>query len=117
MKLNKNNQGLEAESIAATFLQNQGLTLVQRNFHCKFGELDLIMKDGNTLVFVEVRLRSNHQFGDAAMSITPQKQRKLILTAQHFLQLHGESACRFDAILMQEAKISQVQWIRNAIYA
>jgi putative endonuclease len=74
------------------------------------------MQEGNTLVFVEVRLRSNSRFGSAATSITPQKQQKLIRTAQHYLQLHAiQSPCRFDAILMQQADMSQIEWLRNAI--
>jgi len=59
---------------------NHGLKLVAQNYHCRFGEIDLIMKDAKTLVFVEVGLRSNSQFCSAASSITPQKQNKLILT-------------------------------------
>ena len=78
MKMNENNAGLEAEKLAATFLTEHGLKLVAQNYHCRFGEIDLIMKDGKTLVFIEVRLRSNNQFGDAGSSITPQKQQKLI---------------------------------------
>jgi putative endonuclease len=117
MKLNKNNAGLEAEKLAATFLAKQGLKLVVQNYHCKYGEIDLIMQEAKTLVFVEVRQRSNSQFGGAAASITPQKQQKLILTAQHYLQQHGECACRFDAIVMRNADAQQIEWIRNAFSA
>lgn len=116
MKLNADNQGLVAEKLAATFLTQQGLKLVASNYHCRYGEIDLIMQEGNTLVFVEVRLRSNSRFGSAATSITPQKQQKLIRTAQHYLQQHAiQSRCRFDAILMQQADMSQIEWLRNAI--
>jgi putative endonuclease len=117
MKMNENNAGLEAEKLAATFLMNNGLKLMAQNYHCRFGEIDLIMKEAKTLVFVEVRLRSNSQFGNAASSITPKKRNKLILTAQHYLQLHGESACRFDAILMSSDNLQDVEWIRNAFDA
>lgn len=117
MKINKNNAGLAAESIAATFLQSKGLTLVMQNYHCRFGEIDLIMKDANTLVFVEVRLRSNNQFGGAGASITLQKQRKLIATAQHYLQPNNNIDCRFDAILMNKADLNNIEWIRNAFDA
>jgi putative endonuclease len=117
MKMNENNAGLEAEKLAATFLMNHGLKLVVQNYHCRFGEIDLIMTDANTLVFIEVRLRSNSQFGSAANSITPQKQKKLILTAQHYLQQHGQSACRFDAILMSKNNLQSIEWIRNAFDA
>jgi putative endonuclease len=118
MLLNKNNAGLEAEKLAATFLANHGLKLVTQNYHCRFGEIDLIMTDVKTLVFVEVKLRSNSQFGGAAASITPQKQQKMILTAQHYLQQHvknqSQTACRFDAILMDKTNINNIEWIRNA---
>jgi putative endonuclease len=117
MKLSKNNAGLEAEQLAATFLQNNGLKLVMQNYHCKYGEIDLIMKDAKTLVFVEVRLRTSSQFGSAGASITSQKQRKLTLTAQHYLQAYGDCQCRFDAILMSKVDIQDIEWIRNAISA
>ena len=114
MKINANNAGLEAEKLAATFLAKHGLKLVTQNYHCRFGEIDLIMQDAKTLVFIEVRLRSNARFGSAGASITPQKQQKLIATAQHYLQQHGDTACRFDAILMDKADLQQIEWIRNA---
>jgi putative endonuclease len=118
MLLNKNNAGLEAEKLAATFLANHGLKFVMQNYHCRFGEIDLIMTDAKTLVFIEVKLRSNSQFGGAAASITPQKQQKMILTAQHYLQQHvknqSQTACRFDAILMSKADLNCIEWIRNA---
>jgi putative endonuclease len=116
MKLNTDNPGLAAEKIAATFLTQQGLKLVASNFHCRYGEIDLIMQDGKTLVFVEVRLRTNTTFGSAAASITPQKQKKLIHTAQLYLQQHAiQSPCRFDAVLMHKADYTQIEWLRNAI--
>ncbi len=118
MKLNQNNAGLDAEKLAATFLANHGLKLVVQNYHCRFGEIDLIMRDANTLVFVEVRLRSNSQFGSAAASITPQKQQKLILTAQHYLQQNPEkNACRFDVLLMDKLDTKAIDWLKNAFDA
>lgn len=121
MKINQNNAGLAAEKLAATYLANHGLKLVVQNYHCRFGEIDLIMKDGKTLVFIEVRLRSNPKFGSAAASITWQKQQKLIITAQHYLQeyasQHADIACRFDAILMDKADVNSIEWLRNAFDA
>lgn len=121
MQLNKNNAGIQAEKLAATFLASHGLKLVTQNYHCRFGEIDLIMRDAKTLVFVEVKQRSSSQFGGAVASITPQKQQKIILTAQHFLQTQklGDMPCRFDAILMQGVSLKptdlqQIEWIRNA---
>lgn len=117
MKLNHNNAGFEAEQLAETYLRKQGLKLVVKNYHCRFGEIDLIMKDGKCLVFIEVRLRSHAKFGSAASSITPKKQQKLITTAQHYLQQHGEQQCRFDAVVMNNVKNDNIEWIRNAFGA
>lgn len=117
MKINRNNAGLAAEQLAETFLRKQGLKCITKNYHCRFGEIDLIMQDGEDLVFVEVRLRTNKQFGSAAASITHKKQQKLITTAQHYLQQHGEQACRFDAVLLDKAENANIEWIRNAFDA
>lgn len=112
-----NNLGEEAEQIAATYLQQNGLTLLDRNYRCRFGEIDLIMRDGKTLVFVEVRLRRDNSFGGAGISITPSKQQKLTRTAEHYLQQYGVASCRFDAILMTKANVENIEWIRNAFDA
>lgn len=107
--------GAAAEDQAADYLQRQGLRLLARNWRCRLGELDLIMRDGETLVFVEVRSRASAAFGGAGASITPAKQAKLIRAAEHFLlrQAH-RGACRFDAILIEGDKL---QWLRNAFEA
>lgn len=112
-----NTLGQEAESIATEYLKQQGLRLISSNYRCRFGEIDLIMQDGKSLVFVEVRMRKNNSFGGAAYSITPAKQKKIILTAQHFLAQHGETASRFDVILMQTPQIAGIEWIKNAFDA
>ena len=107
--------GQVGETVAAIYLQQKGLKLVQKNYKTTHGEIDLIMRDGNTLVFVEVRLRKSQQFGGAAMSITPSKQQKLQRTAAAYLQQHGDCQCRFDAILMQSANLNAVEWLQNII--
>jgi putative endonuclease len=111
------NAGIAAEQLAASFLKQQGLVLIAQNYHCRFGEIDLIMRDGNTLVFIEVRLRGHSGFGGAAESITFSKQRKLIITANHYLQQHGNQPCRFDAILMSKADYAHIEWIQHAFDA
>lgn len=103
-----------AEALAAEYLQQKGLKLLSRNYRCRFGEIDLIMQDGATLVFVEVRMRSNRHFGSAAESITQTKQRKLMITAQHYLQQHGEKNSRFDAVIMSSLTSQDIQWLRDA---
>jgi len=110
-----NNSGALAEQVAAQYLLQQGLKLLQTNYRCRFGEIDLILQDGETCVFAEVRLRSLAAFGGAAASIDTRKQAKLIRTAQHFLSsLKHMPPCRFDAILMQSTDITQIEWIKNA---
>lgn len=112
-----NERGGEAERLAATYLEQQGLKLVASNYQCRFGEIDLIMRDGKMLVFVEVRLRSSDSFGGAAMSITQAKRQRLARTAEHYLQQHGDRACRFDAVLMSRAALEDIEWVRNAFDA
>lgn len=105
--------GAQAEQLAARFLQRHGLQLLQRNYRCRYGEIDLIMRDGATLVFVEVRLRSRSDFGGAAASIDHAKQQKLIRTAQHYLATLAKiPPCRFDAILLDNG--ADPEWLRNA---
>lgn len=111
------NSGNEAEKLAATYLQQQGLTLLETNYRCRFGEIDLVMRDGNATVFVEVRLRSNADFGGAGMSITPHKQQKLVRAAEHYLLSHSSTSCRFDAVLMDKVSTQHIEWIRNAFDA
>lgn len=106
--------GSAAEALAAHYLQQQHLKLLEKNFRCPYGEIDLIMQDGKTLVFVEVRMRSSASFGGAAMSVTPSKQEKLRRSAQRYLQIHGEQACRFDVVLMQAIDVNTVEWLKNA---
>ena len=110
--------GALAEQLAAQYLQQQGLKLLQLNYSCRFGEIDLIMQDGDTHVFAEVRMRSGSTFGGAAASIDRRKQAKLIRTAQHYLaKLQRIPPCRFDAILMQAPDINKIVWIKNAFTA
>lgn len=106
--------GSQAEQLALEFLHTQGLRLVTRNFRGRFGEIDLIMRDGETLVFIEVRLRNCFAYGGAEASITANKQNKIRLTASQYMQQHGEQACRFDTILMSELNRSGIVWIRDA---
>lgn len=112
-----NTLGSEAEIIAAIHLQQKGLKLLAQNYQSRYGEIDLIMQDGKTIVFIEVRLRTTNSFGGAAMSITPSKQQKIIRTAELYLQKHGNADCRFDVILMNKASEDGIEWISNAFDA
>ncbi|ALU91765.1 YraN family protein [Herbaspirillum rubrisubalbicans] len=114
-RTSRQRSGDAAEDQALAYLQRQGLTLVERNFRCKGGEIDLILREGATVVFVEVRARASAAYGGAAASITPAKQRRLLLAAQVWLQGQpGLPPCRFDVIALEGG---QMQWLRNAISA
>jgi len=112
------NRGALAEQKAAQYLQEQGLKLIEQNYRSRFGEIDLIMQDGDTLVFVEVRQRRNADFGDAASSIDLHKQQRIILTSQHYLSgMAHMPACRFDALLFGGNPDESAQWLKNAFEA
>lgn len=107
-------KGREAERYAEEFLLRRNLVLLHRNYRCRFGEIDLVMREGATLVFVEVRLRTSPVFGGAAASITLSKQRKLLLTARHYLaSLKAEPPCRFDAVLLSACDGQNIEWLKN----
>lgn len=108
--------GQHFELKAQKFLENKGLVLLENNYSCRWGEIDLIMRDKNYLVFVEVRARKSATYGDAASSITRSKQQKIIKTAQYYLmtnQLHDKYPVRFDVISVQSSQ-SAIEWIPNA---
>jgi putative endonuclease len=103
--------GAAAEAAAADYLAARGLAVVARNFRVRGGEIDLVCRDVATTVFVEVRRRASADFGGAAASITPAKQRRLILAARHWLAQHGDSACRFDCMLFDGDRL---EWLKDA---
>ena len=113
--------GQAAENAACVYLQAQGLTLLTRNFHARQGEIDLVMLEKNTLVFVEVRFRSRSEFGDAAASVTRNKQQKIIATAYYFLHHHPQYlnlAARFDVVAIHpEGQDWHIDWIPAAFLA
>ena len=108
-------RGKACEDSACRFLQAQGLLLLMRNFSCRLGEIDLIMRDKEALVFIEVRYRASASHGGAAATVTLTKQRKLVRAAQVFLQTRNhyqELPCRFDVLAMDGA--NEVEWIQDA---
>lgn len=115
--------GESAEQDACKFLIKNKLKLITKNYRCKFGEIDIIMLDKQSLVFVEVRYRSNSQYGSGAESITISKQKKLIKAASHYLQQNqkiSRYAARFDVISMSadtSSKESKIDWIKDAFQA
>ena len=107
-------RGQQAETLALSWLQQRGLVCVARNYRCRMGEIDLIMHDGTTLVFVEVRLRRSARFGGAAASITPAKEAPLVRTGGHYLHtLPSLPPCRFDAVLLDGQQ--PPEWLQNII--
>ena len=119
-------QGQFTENLACRYLENKGLNLIEKNFNCKVGEIDLIMQDNDTLVFVEVRYRKNKNFGSGAESITASKQSKLIKTASLYLQRHArlnQYPARFDVVSItgfietEDLNNIKFDWIENAFGA
>ncbi len=111
-------QGAAAEACARRYLERQGLVWVEGNYHCRGGEIDLVMRDGETLVFVEVRQRRDDRFGGAAASVDARKQARLILAARHYLHRHRlDTPVRFDVLALSgdPAHGYRVEWIRDAI--
>ena len=110
--------GAAAEDAALAFLIANGLRLLARNARYPFGEIDLIMQDAATLVFVEVRFRRNANFGGAAVSIDASKRRKLARAAQAWLSSHrqfSQAPCRFDVVAAMPADAGlRCDWIRSA---
>lgn len=108
--------GKNAERLALRHLEQHGLRLLAQNWLCRRGELDLVMLDGDTVVFVEVRYRQHAQWGGALASIDARKRQKLILAAQTFLQQEARWAnypCRFDIIAI-DSSTPDMNWLRNA---
>ena len=108
-----NRDGARAEDLCADLLRAAGLRLVERNWRCRLGEIDLIAEEGRTVVFAEVRLRSLGSFGGAGESITAAKRARLLAAARLYLARRPEAPCRFDVFLVDGVP-ARVQWIRNA---
>ena len=106
--------GRQAEDLAAGFLAARGLRVIERNYRCRLGEIDLIAADGAALVFVEVRLRRNGGFGGAAESITAKKRQRILRAARHYLSGQPERTCRFDVVLLDALDTERIEWIRDA---
>jgi len=106
--------GDTAEEKAVTYLLKAGLKIIERNYRAKTGEIDIIAKDKDAVVFVEVKFRRNSSFGQPYESVTYQKQQKIIRTAQYFLQKnrkHSNKSCRFDIISILD---NEITWLKNA---
>jgi putative endonuclease len=110
------NSGDRAEDQALAYLSSQGLTTLERNYRCRQGEIDLIMRDRESLVFVEVRYRGSNGHGSPLESVDRGKQARLLHTARHYLQCHPEHAaraCRFDVVGIA-GDPGRIDWVSNA---
>ena len=111
-------KGNHGEQLALDYLIGHGLTLVERNINSRYGEIDLLMRDGEEWVFVEVRFRKTQDYGGGLESVDRSKQRKLINTAEHYLQSHHKThfdSCRFDMIeISGDINTPEFNWIQDA---
>ena len=110
--------GNDAEGLAERFLSRRGLQLVTRNYRCRRGEIDLVMRDADTLVFVEVRRRSGRTFGGGLESVDARKRARLAAAAEHYLTMKNfgdERACRFDVVAIDGPyPRATIEWVRDA---
>jgi putative endonuclease len=117
----KRSLGRRGEEIAVAHLQGQGYSILDRNWRCSAGELDIVAREGETLAFVEVRTRRGNRFGSAEESITPAKQAKLVELAQTYLQEHSlsDQAWRIDVVAVEmdrRGEVKLLNLIRNAVW-
>lgn len=109
--------GRLAEEAALDYLQTQGLRPVECNFRCRAGEIDLVMRDGDVLVFVEVRYRHSDRFGGPAESVVARKRQRLIMAAEYYLYTHPAArrlAARFDVVAVRPGEPLRIEWIADA---
>jgi len=110
--------GHDAEAQAEKFLSRHGLVPVTRNYRCRRGEIDLVMRDAGTLVFVEVRRRSGRTFGGGVESVSATKRARLVAAAEHYLMMHrigDDRPCRFDVVAIDGPPLrTTIDWVRDA---
>ena len=111
-------RGAAAERLAGAWLRRRGLRPLDANYRCRAGEIDLVMRDGDTLVFVEVRYRKSDRFGSGAESVDRAKQHRIVRAASRYLQQHprwANDVCRFDVISVSgDEGNPEIEWIRHA---
>ncbi|MBW2605393.1 MAG: YraN family protein [Deltaproteobacteria bacterium] len=116
--LNRRQQfGKESESLAVRYLKKNGYKIIERNYRNKLGEIDIIAKEKGTLVFVEVKARKTHVFGNPKWAVTPKKQRKISMVALYYLKATKQThvKARFDVVALSLAKDnSQIEIVKNA---
>ena len=116
MGQNKRMEGSRYEKLAARYLEQKGMDILELNYRCRTGEIDIIARDGEYLVFVEVKYRSGASFGDPSEAVTAKKQERIRKTARYYLcarQLSDDTPCRFDVAAVLG---SQIRLIKHAFY-
>jgi putative endonuclease len=112
--------GKAGEEAAVQYLCQQGYRILERNYRCRFGEIDLIARDGRTLAFVEVKTRRSQRYGPAAAAVTLEKQRHLIKASQVYLiqRKKAKELCRFDVVTVaMDAQQPRIELIKDAFQA
>lgn len=116
--MHRKEAGVAAEAAACRFLEAQGLKLLEKNFRCRTGEIDLIMRDGPVIALVEVRLRSSARFGGAAGSVDGKKQKRLIAAARYLTMVRADMRShplRFDVVTLEPGGAAlEIRWIKDA---
>jgi putative endonuclease len=109
--------GRTGEDVAVQYLLQRGYYILERNYRCRFGEIDLVARDGDTLTFIEVKTRRSRTFGPAAAAVTHTKQRHLIKASQMYMVQHGkrDDLCRFDVVTIDmDGQESRIELIKDA---
>ncbi len=118
MSQQRRNLGALGEKLAAKHLRKKGYTIIEQNYRCRLGEIDIVARDGTTLVFVEVKTRTSTTFGTPAMAVTPKKQQQISRAAQQYLASHDlfDSAARFDvvAVFLPPNGAREIEIVPNA---
>ncbi len=112
--------GRQSEDAALAFLSAAGLQLVARNYRCRSGEIDLVMEDGPSLVFVEVRARTRDHWGTPEETVTARKQGRIVAAARHFIatrRIRADRPMRFDVVAISPGMDEEIRWIRAAFDA
>jgi putative endonuclease len=116
--MHRKDAGTRAETEACRYLEARGLVLLEKNFRCRGGEIDLVMREGPVVALVEVRMRSSDRFGGAAGSVDWKKQKRLIVAARYLTLVRSEMRkhpLRFDVVTLEpEGSVLEIHWIRDA---
>ena len=109
---NRRQIGTEEEALAAAFLKEQGYRILEQNFRCRLGEIDIIARDGSALVFIEVKYRKNSKYGNQAEAVDRRKQQKICKVADYYrmkYRIPDGQACRFDVVAIQGREIRLIR--------